>query len=169
IGTNVVTRRGTNLCKGSAKLTFDNDGLESSSLPGALKGDPRLLGSDKANHTDQILDWGFDIGGPIIKDKLWFWGSYGKNDIQIIRLTQTGDETILKNTNAKVNWSATKKDEVSFFYFNGAKEKLGRSPGQAANEADSFLWNQGNFYPEDGLLHPLHGLWKLEDNHVFGP
>ena len=36
---------------------------------------------------------------------------------------------------------------MSFFYFNGAKEKLGRSPGQASNEDDSFLWNQGNFYP----------------------
>jgi carboxypeptidase family protein/TonB-dependent receptor-like protein len=169
LGINFVTRRGTNLFKGSAKLTFDNDSLESSNLPDALKGDPRLLGADKANHTHQILDWGFDVGGPIIKDKLWFWGSYGKNDIQIVRLTQTADETILKNTNAKVNWSATKNDEFSFFYFNGAKEKLGRSPGQAANEADSFLWNQGNFYPEEGLLHPLHGLWKAEDNHVFGP
>jgi Carboxypeptidase regulatory-like domain/TonB-dependent Receptor Plug Domain len=169
VGINFVTRRGTNQFKGSAKLTFDNDSLESSNLPSALQGDARLLGADKANHTDQIKDWGFDIGGPILKDKLWFWGSYGKNDIKIVRLTQTGDETILKNTNAKVNWSATPRDEVSFFYFNGAKEKLGRSPGQAANEADSFLWNQGNFYPEDGLLHPLHGLWKLEDNHVFGP
>jgi hypothetical protein len=169
VGINFVTRRGTNAFKGSAKFTFDNDSLESSNLPTALKGDERLLGADKANHTDQIMDWGFDIGGPIIKDKLWFWGSYGKNDIKIIRLTQTKDETILKNTNAKVNWSATKQDEVSFFYFNGAKEKFGRSPGQAANEDDSFLWNQGNFYPEDGFLHPLHGLWKAEDNHVFGP
>ena len=169
VGINFVTRRGTNAFKGSAKFTFDNDRLESSNLPSALNGDSRLLGADKANHTDQILDWGFDVGGPIVKDKLWFWGSYGKNDIEIIRLTQTHDETLLKNTNAKVNWSATKKDEVSFFYFNGAKEKFGRSPGVVSNEADSFLWNQGNFYPEDGLLHPLHGLWKLEDNHVFGP
>src|SRR5436190_4749687 len=169
LGINFVTRRGTNQFKGSAKFTFDNDSLESSNLPGALTGDPRLMGADKANHTDQIHDWGFDVGGPLLKDKLWFWGSYGKNDIEIIRLTQTKDETILKNTNAKVNWSATKQDEFSFFYFNGAKEKFGRSPGVVPNEADTFLWNQGNFYPESGALHPLHGLWKLEDNHVFGP
>jgi len=169
LGINFVTRRGTNQFKGSAKFTFDNDSMESSNLPSSLNGDPRLQGASKANHTDQILDYGFDIGGPLLKDKLWFWASYGKNDIEIIRLTQTHDETILKNTNAKVNWSATKKDEVSFFYFNGAKEKFGRSPGQAANEADSFLWNQQNFYPEEGFLHPLHGLWKFEDNHTFGP
>jgi hypothetical protein len=169
IGINFVTRRGTNQFKGFFKYSYDGDKLESSNLPDALKNDPRLQGADKANHTDRIYDVGFDIGGPILKDKLWFWGSYGRNDIGIVRLTQTGDRTILKNTNAKINWSATSKDEISGFFFNGAKEKLGRSPGQAANEADSFLWNQGNFYPEEGLLHPLHGLWKIEDNHVFGP
>ncbi len=169
VGINFVTRRGTNQVKGTFKYTYDGHSLESSNLPAALAGDPRLLGSDKANHTDRIYDVGGDIGGLILKDKLWFWGSYGRNDIGIIRLTQTGDRTILKNTNAKINWAATENDQVSGFYFNGAKEKLGRSPGQAANETDSFLWNQGNFYPETGFLHPLHGLWKVEDNHVFGP
>ena len=169
IGINFVTRRGTNQFKGSARYTLDNDSMESSNLPSELVGDPRLLGADKANHTHSIQDWGFDIGGPIVKDKLWFWGSYGDNDIRIVRLTQTFDRTVLKNTNAKVNWSATKNDEISGFYFNGAKEKFGRSPGQAANEADSFLWNQQNFYPESGFLHPIHGLAKVEDNHVFGP
>ena len=168
VGINFVTRRGTNQFRGSAKFTEDNSSLESTNLPSTLVGDPRLLGASKANHTDFIRDWGFDVGGPIVKDRLWFWGSYGDNDIKIIRLNQTNDETILKNTNAKVNWSATPKDEVSFFYFNGAKEKLGRSPGQAGTEDDSFLWNQGNFYPEEGLLHPIHGLAKIEDNHTFG-
>jgi hypothetical protein len=167
IGINFVTRRGTNQFKGSARFNINNDAMEASNLPDELVGDDRLGGADKANHTDQITDWGGDIGGPILKDKLWFWASYGKQDIRFFRLNQTFDRTILKNTNAKVNWSATKNDEVSFFYFNGAKEKLGRDPGQAGNSDDSFLWNQGNFYPESGVLSPLHGLWKIEDNHVF--
>lgn len=168
VGINFVTRRGTNEFKGSLKYNIDNNAMEATNLPSELAGDPRLGGADKANHTKQIYDAGFDIGGPILKDKLWFWGSYGKNDIRIVRLNQTNDRTILKNTNAKINWAATSNDQVSGFYFNGAKEKFGRSPGQAGTEDDSFLWNQGNFYPEDGLLHPLHGLWKIEDNHVFG-
>jgi hypothetical protein len=171
VGINFVTRRGTNQFRGSARYSWDGDSLESSNLPSELVGDPRLKGADKANHTDSIYDWGFDIGGPIFKDKLWFWGSYGKQDIKIVRLTQTFDETVLKNTNAKINWAATDKDQVSFFYFNGKKDKFGRSPGTTGNEDDSFLWNQTSFYPESGqgFLHPLHGLWKLEDNHVFGP
>src|SRR5262249_25507189 len=42
-------------------------------------------------------------------------------------------------------------------------------PGQASSEADSFLWNQGNFYPEANCGVPcgLHGLWKTEWNHTF--
>ena len=67
-----------------------------------------------------------------------------------------------------MNAAATKNDQLSFFYFNGAKEKLGRSPGQAGTEDDSFLWNQGNFYPLSGALKPIHGLAKVEDNHTFG-
>src|SRR5262249_21429932 len=169
LGINFVTRRGTNRFKGSARYTIADQNLESNNTPASLAGDPRLKGNDKANHTDRITDPGFDIGGPIVKDKLWFWVSYGRQDIKIVKLNQTTDETFLKNTNAKVNWSATKKDEFSFFYFNGAKEKNGRNPGTTGNEDASFTWNQKNFYPEEGALHPLHGLWKFEDNHVFGP
>jgi hypothetical protein len=169
VGINFVTRRGTNQFKGNFKYNLNNDSMESSNLPDELKGDPRLLGADKANHTDKIYDVGFDVGGPIVKDKLWFWGSYGKQDIKILRLAQTSDETILKDTNAKINWSASPNDQFSFFYFDGKKEKFGRDPGQAGTSDDSFLWNQGTFYPVDGPLHNLHGLWKFEDNHVFGP
>ena len=37
--------------------------------------------------------YSFDLGGPIVKDKLWFYGSYGKNDIRVRRLNQTPDKT----------------------------------------------------------------------------
>jgi hypothetical protein len=173
IGINFVTRRGTNKFKGSFAISDNNHKMESSNVPDELKTDSRLAlpgggFSDKANHTDNIRHVGFDIGGPIVKDKLWFWGSWGKQHIDIIKLTQLPDKTVLTNTNAKINWAPTGSDQVSGFYFNGAKEKFGRSPGITATEADSFLWNQKNFYPEEGLLHPLHGLWKVEDNHTFG-
>src|SRR3954462_1627639 len=88
LGINFVTRRGTNQFKGSAKYTLDNDAMESSNVPDALKGDSRLLGADKANHTDRIRDWGFDVGGPILRDRLGFWGSCGAKDNQTVRLPQ---------------------------------------------------------------------------------
>jgi hypothetical protein len=173
IGINFVTRRGTNKFKGNVYFALNNHNMESSNLPDGLKSDARLAlpgggFADKANHTDSIRNRGFDIGGPIVKDKLWFWGSWGKQNIDIIRLTQTSDKTVLTNTNAKINWAPTANDQVSGFYFNGAKEKFGRAPGTSANEAASFLWDQGNYYPSDGVLHPIHGIMKIEDNHTFG-
>jgi Carboxypeptidase regulatory-like domain/TonB-dependent Receptor Plug Domain len=173
IGINFVTRRGTNKFKGNVYVAVNNHKMESSNLPDEVAKDSRLAlpgggFADKANHTDNILNRGFDIGGPIVKDKLWFWASWGRQNIDIIRLAQTSDKTVLTNTNAKINWTPTSNDQVSGFYFNGAKEKFGRSPGFPVTEPNSFLWNQGNFYPEEGVLHPLHGLWKVEDNHTFG-
>lgn len=171
IGINFVTKRGTNTFHGSVRGYLANNKLQASNLPDELKDDPAFAESNNANHTDQIWDWGAEVGGPIIKDKLWGWGSYGKNDIRIVRLNQTKDKTILKNWNAKMNWQASQSDMLSLFWFSGAKVKLGRSPGYATNEADSFLWNQGNFYPQSdcGVPCGIHGLWKAEWNHTFSP
>jgi len=172
VGLNFVTKRGTNAFHGSVHTFFSHDDmLQSSNLPGGLEGDSRLQGNDKANHIDQINDYGVELAGPIVKDKLWFWGSYGKNDIRQVNLNQTKDRTVLKNWNAKANWQASANDMVSFFFFNGIKEKYGRSPGQAGNQPDSFLWDQGSFYSESDCTMPcgLHGLFKLEWNHTFSP
>jgi hypothetical protein len=64
LGIGLVTKRGTNSFHGSAGINFAHDDLQWSNLPDELKGDPRLKGSDKADHTDQIKDMSFDLGGP---------------------------------------------------------------------------------------------------------
>jgi hypothetical protein len=171
VGLNFVTKRGTNAFHGSLRGFLSNHDLESNNLPADLKGDPLLNGGDKGDHIQQIFDWGADLGGPLLKDRLWFWASFGKNDIRLQRFNQTQDKTLLNSWNAKLNWQASANDMVSFFWFNNSKEKFGRAPGLVANEPDSFLWNQGNFYPEKdcGVPCGLHGLFKLEWNHTFGP
>lgn len=163
LGINVVARRGTNTFHGSLGGYFTHDKLQSSNIPDELRGDARLKGNDKADHTDQIADYSFDLGGPIVKDKLWFYASYGRNDIRIRRLDQTPDKTLLKNTTAKVNWQASQNDTLSLFWFLGAKEKIGRSGAFGAfQHLDGTLWDQGGQYPRKP-----HGLTKLEWNHVF--
>jgi hypothetical protein len=169
IGLNFVTKRGTNNFHGALRGYFTHKDLQTTNIPDELKNDARLRlpdgsFSDKADHIDQIADYGADLGGPIVKDKLWFWASYGKQDIRNVRTNQTKDKTLLKDMNAKINWQASSSDMVSGFWFLGAKEKFGRAPGFIANESDAWLWNQGGYYP-----NKLHGLFKLEDNHVFSP
>lgn len=168
IGLNFVTKRGTNNFHGAVRGYFTDHKLQTSNTAGTtLATDARLKGSDKADHIDQIADYGADIGGPIVKDKLWFWVSYGKQDIRNVRTDQTKDKTVLKDYNGKINWQASDKDMVSLFYFSGEKIKEGRSPGWSgiASYQDGALFNQGGAY-QDGRPH---GLSKLEDNHVFSP
>jgi len=164
IGLNFVTKRGTNTFHGTVRGYYTDDSLEWSNVPGELAS----LGvtPDKADHNDRLTDIGFDIGGPIVKDKLWFWGSVAKQDIRLIR--QSGnitDRTILKDYTAKINWQASQKDNINLLWFWGLKQKMGRATGIAAIEAPTAVWNQDDNWP-DGLPP---GLWKIENNHVFNP
>jgi hypothetical protein len=165
VGLNFVVKRGTNDFRGMVRGFFTNDKLESENVPDEL----RQLGvtAETADHNDQISDYGFEVGGPIWRDKAWFYGSYSQQDVRLVR--RSGgliDRTILKNPNVKLNWQATRNDMVSFLWFNGDKVKNGRSPGVTGInfDAPTATWDQGNAYTD----FPLHGLWKLEDNHTFG-
>ena len=141
-----------------------NHDLQSNNLPDELEATRGCTAATRPNHTDQITDYGADLGGPIVKDKLWFWGSYGKNDIRIVRLNQTQDKTLLKNYNAKLNWQASANDMVSFFCFNGAKEKFGPLAGRCAtNEPDSLPLEPGQLLSRRGLPDPLRPPRPLQD------
>lgn len=164
VGLNMVVKRGTNTLHGTARGYFTNDSLEAENVPDELRA--RGITPQSADHNEQIADYGFDIGGPIVRDKAWAWGSWTKQDIRLGR--QAGrliDRTLLKTINAKGNWQATSKDMISVLYFNGSKEKFGRGTGQAQREAPTATWNQGNYYPEG---RP-HGLLKFQDDRVLTP
>ena len=162
VGLNFVVKRGTNQLRGTARGYYTGEGIEATNVPDELLA--RGVTAETADHNQQITDVGADVGGPLLKEKLFFWGSIGQQDIRLYRQSARGtDRTILKTYNAKVNWQATSKDMVNFLFFNGDKIKNGRAPGNALFEPTSARWDQGNFYTDN----PLHGLWKLEDNRVM--
>ena len=164
MGLNLVVKRGTNKFKGGFRGYFDNDKMESDNVPDEL----RALGVTHAtsDHNKQISDYGLDLGGPIVKDKAWFYGSYSVQDVRLVRRAGAlVDRTQLKNPDVKLNWQATKKDMISFLYFDGFKIKEGRSPGIAGIlfDAPSATFHQDNAYSDV----PLNGLWKIADDRVM--
>jgi hypothetical protein len=162
VGLNFVVKRGTNQLRGTARGYYTGEGLEAVNVPDELAA--RGVTGDTADHNQQITDVGIDVGGPILRDRLFFWGSIGQQDIRLYRQSARGtDKTVLKTYNAKVNWQATSKDMVNFLFFNGDKIKEGRAPGNALFEPANARWNQSNFYTDN----PLHGLWKFENNRVM--
>lgn len=169
LGLNFVVKRGTNAFHGGVRSYFSHDDLQGTNTPDGLSGNSSLL-KGKADHIEQIHDYGLELGGPLVKDKLWFWGAYNKNDIRLYRFRSAArDKTVLKNYNVKLNWQASSKDQVSALWFWGAKEKYGRDPGYAGS--NQALWDQGNFFATEdcGLPCGIHGLSKLEWNRAFSP
>ena len=163
-GLNFVVKRGTNSLSGTLRGYFTSDEMEASNVPDELAA--RGVTPATADHNDQISDYGFDIGGPILRDRAWFWGSIGQQDIRLVRTAgNIVDRTILKTYNLKGTWQATQKDTINVLWFLGAKEKFGRGTGDAQVLAPGSTWNQGNLYPEN---RP-HGLLKIEDNRAFTP
>jgi hypothetical protein len=165
LGINMVVKRGTNQYKGLVRGFFTKDSLEACNVPAERSA--AGVTCDTADHNNQISDYGLEFGGPIFKDKAWFFGSYSVQDIRLVRSSGNFiDRTQLKNPDVKLNWQATKKDMVSFLYFDGFKVKDGRSPGTAGiiYDAPTATFHQDNAYTDN----KLHGLWKIEDNHVFG-
>src|SRR5262245_46906310 len=166
MGLNLIVKRGTNQFHGQARGYFDNDSLEASNVPSELAATGVTHATSDQNR--QISDYGADIGGPIWRNHAWFYGSYSIQDIRLVRRAGALiDRTQLKNPTVKLNWQATPKDMVSFLYFDGFKLKNGRSPGTSGILFDAFTatYHQDNAYTD----FPLHGLWKIADDHVFGP
>jgi len=63
---NVVTKSGENEFHGGAFYLYNDDGMTNDKIDGA----------SFEQGTFERENYGFDIGGPIIKDKLFFYGSY---------------------------------------------------------------------------------------------
>jgi len=166
LGMNFIVKRGTNAFHGAFRGYFGNDALQASNVPSELA----ALGvdADHADHVKQTSDYGFELGGPIVSNRAWFYSSFSSQDVQLVYRTAPTvvDKTDLYNPNVKVNWQATKKDLVSFLYFDGYKTKANRSPGTTGiiNNAPTALLHQQNAYT-DGRPH---GLWKIADDRVVG-
>jgi len=165
VGMNMVVKRGTNQLRGGARGYFTNDSLEGTNLPAELVDAGET--ADTADHIDQISDYGFELGGPIVRDKAWLYGSWSTQDIRLVRRSGSlVDRTLLKQTNIKGNWQATSADMINVLWYYGKKEKYGRSPGTSGIlfDAETATFDQGGVYSDN----KPHGLLKFEDNHIFG-
>ena len=165
VGINLITRRGTNAIHANARGYFTNDSLEASNVPAELQTGATPVTPATADHTTQISDYGFDVGGPILVDRAWFYGSYSTQDVRLYRRSSsTVDKTLLRDPELKLNWQATRKDTLSFLFFNGSKIKDNRSPATAGIifDAPTATFHQDNAYTDN----PLHGLWRVSNDHV---
>src|SRR4029077_15656096 len=96
---NFVTKRGTNDFKGDSHW-FQEDS--------SWQAKPKIPAEavsylSAVNQITGSQDRGVDLGGPIWKDKVWVWGAFARNNVNLLAatLTNTGvraaDKTLLQN------------------------------------------------------------------------
>jgi len=154
IQVNLVTRRGGNKLNIGGRFYRTDKKFQGDNLTDALKKE----GVVGTNVIRAIKDYGFNIGGPLIKDKIWWWASYGVQDIWTNNLYGAKDDTLLQNYAAKVNFQILPQNRFEAFLHVGGKEKFGRSAGYECPQGYHQL---SKYYFGTPIL-------KVEDEHMFG-
>jgi Carboxypeptidase regulatory-like domain len=158
---NFVLRSGTDKWRGSGRVYFENDSLQSDNVSEDIFGQIASY-----NRVGEYKDYGLEGGGPLVRNRLFAWGAYGKTEPELLVFNFDGaannyqqiarDATVLENYSAKITGEVSPQTRALFAYFRGNKEKFGR--GASAVRPDETTWNQTG--PTD--------LVKLEGNHTFG-
>ena len=130
---NLITKTGTNKFSGSGMFQGSNHSLEGDNISGnaalkaqllngvpakALAANPNL---DLGSNTPRLYDSGFNIGGPIVRDNLWFFGSARYNQVYRYQVgsynsdgTQLLDDNTMPTLLGKLSWAITPTTQLHF-------------------------------------------------------
>ncbi len=160
---NVVTRQGTNQFHGDVNFFFQSDGLTSDNSSDIANPDGSFLNAcadGSAAHCpwtrDQYTDFTAQLGGPLIKDKLWFFGSYqNQRDYYFDVSVPTSDplflvRDIIDRYFFKLTWQVNPSHKlVGTFHLDDGQEDNGLS----LNSAPSTAWTRYAKTPTPGLAY----------------
>ena len=164
---NMVTKRGGDQWRGSGRYYVDDKStqgdlsLSHSDLgqAGPWNGGHAQQSFKQGNRINKNQEWGAELGGPVVKDRLWAWGSYSRQNIDLLTISDFSDKTTLKDWNGKLNAQITPTNSATAFAFDGDKVKLGRNAGPLRPQETT--WDQSAFGAK-----PTG--YKAEDTQIIG-
>jgi hypothetical protein len=158
---NMVTKRGTNEWRGSARYlnapaaAQSNTSFSNSQLAPSETSRPIAFNAIRG-----IDDFGGDVGGPVVRDHLWIWGSYGDQKISTLTTGGIPYNAQLPTYNGKINAQVTASNSLTLFALENSKTVNGRDASPTRPLASA--WNQGVSGSKPTAM-------KAEDTQIFGP
>ena len=148
---NLIPRDGGNRLSGSGFVAYAGRSMQSDNLTPELS----ALGVTSGDAVKRLWDVSQSFGGPVTRDKLWFFGSYrnvGNRNIVANTFMPDGspgifDQTV-QNVTARITWQITPKNKLSV-YKDRAYKKLQRElaplvePSKAAGGRTPVLYYTG--------------------------
>lgn len=114
---NMVSKDGGNQFKGSMFVSYTGDALQSSNV----SDEQRALGMTDPARVDSLLDFNPTFGGPLIRDRLWFIGSYRywrNNRLEANTYNPDGsqalDRQLLVNYSGKISAQINEANRLGF-------------------------------------------------------
>jgi len=192
VGINLVTKSGTDRFKGNARALITDQKFEDDNITPELKAG----GAGSGAPIQQIKDYGFDVGGPILKSKLWYWGSYGAQDIKVgvvgfykndatcrpggvainprtadtqtLRDCLSTDLTTLHNYNVKLTYVPFKNNRLNFQNTWAEKVRNARDAGDLRPIETTVRQKAvSSDFGTFGWLTGPSPFWKAADQHVI--
>jgi hypothetical protein len=162
---NLVTKRGTDRWRGSGRYIVDRDAWQSGlsldrkelGKPGPWNKNATQAEFKAANRIDSYRDDGAEVGGPIVKDRLWVWGAWSSTKVHRLTLYDFQDNSQVGTGNAKVNAQLSPANSGVLFFLRGEKTQSGA--GASPTRPPETTWSQSG--PTD--------VYKIEDTHIFSP
>jgi len=152
---NFITKRGGNAFSGMFYVDASKKDWQSQNIPASLhESRPSYTGAG----INKVYLYGANFGGPIVKDKVWFYGSYGIQDLGTFGITGVADNTWLESGYFRLDGQLTKNTRANLFYEYDNKQKWGRTNWGAAYQAPETLWDQVGPTP----------IYKAEIEQMFG-
>jgi hypothetical protein len=134
---NFITKRGGNKFSGTFYMDAEDKNWQSKNIPADLE-----ARGYKGAGVNKVYVYGANFGGPIIKDKAWFYGSYGIQDLGTTTLAGTSDNTWLASGYFKLDLQLPTNTRISGFFEHDNKMKWGRTNWGATLQAPETVWNQ---------------------------
>jgi len=160
---NVVTKSGSNNLRGNALFNWMSDSLESSNRPVLRRG---VLDNSKAEYQTYPEDSynrfepGVALGGPLVKDKMWFFGAYQP---ALTTTTRTVDKQTSGNPNSSI-WSDVESKENTQYVSANTTAQIGNNIRTRVSYNNSWNKTQGRLPAQAGTTSQL-ALLSIDDTN----
>ena len=165
---NMVTKSGGNRFSSDHNVYFMNDKLQTKNIDDALRTRLGLAPGQQSgaagNPIDLSYDWSSTIGGPIKRDKVWFFGALRRwrlDQFQVGALNANGsqaiDDNLINNYMGKATWNAAAATRASFMFNRNLKYRFHRrdAPFLFSEDKASVLQDQ----PAQNYVAQVNQVW----------
>jgi hypothetical protein len=163
---NIITKSGGNKFSGGISLYGENKKLESNNIPDPAT-HPQYANAGSGNPLDYYYEYGGEFGGPIIKDKIWYYGAFRMTAINqyIIGYELNGvpqtNYAALSHATFKLTYQITNNNRLAGWLYYDNKYQPHRGAAPTRPPETTFYQKSPSYF------YHLEDTWTVSNNLIL--